>query len=76
MDFNEVAAAVVAAVRASGGEMLYQDFQDTLPPVVQLSLPRHFNQMRADGTLELAVRFDAETVTTGLFISVPKGGGK
>lgn len=76
MDFNEVSDAVLAAVRAKGGEMLYQDFQDTLPPVVQLSLPRHFAQMRAEGTLKLQVRHDGKEQTTGLYISVPQSGGK
>lgn len=75
MGFEEVLAAAIAAIRAKGGEMLYQDFQDTLPPAVQLALPRYFAQMRVDGVLELQVRHDGAAKKTELYISVSQSGG-
>lgn len=75
MTQEEVLAGVQSAVKAGGGEMSYQAFQDSLPPVVQMSLPRHLEQMRVNGEITLAVRFNVETLTTDLFISVPTVGG-
>lgn len=75
MDYDAVLHAVETAVKNAGGETSYQEFQDSLPPTVQLTLPRHLNEMRVVGDIELSVRFDVETLTTDLFISVPSGGG-
>lgn len=75
MGHEEVLAAVRAAAPAAGGEVEYQAFQDRLPPVAQLQLPGHLEQMQADGTVNLRVVYDGENLTTTLFISVPTGGG-
>lgn len=75
MGRNEVVAALRAAAPADGGEMEYNVFQDRLPPVTQMSLPAHLEQMRVDGTVRLRVEFDGESQTTTLYISVPDGGG-
>lgn len=75
MDYNEVSAAAVATIRANGGEMLYNEFQETLPPVVQLSLPRHLIQMQQDGAVELSVRHNGNEQVTNLYINIPSGGG-
>lgn len=76
MTQEEVTAAVREAVSEQGGEMLYQDFQDGLPPAAQLALPRHMERMFWAGDVVLAVRYNGETKLTNLYISVPSEGGE